>query len=131
MLRRPAAARALGRRPVRLVAPDVTPGARAAWEAAVARYQRACGCSTGAAFALGAAALVVLSAMVEGGPLSVAAVLRAALHVIIATFVMGLVGKLVGLAAARARFRRACARVLRNAAEHASEHATGHAAAAG
>jgi hypothetical protein len=97
----------------RLLLPDLPLAERSAWEAAALRFQRDCGCSTGAFFALGSAAIVAIREMLHSTPIGVGSLLGSALRVGAAMFAMGLIGKLVGLAAARVRFRRATTRVLR------------------
>jgi hypothetical protein len=110
--RAPGVLRSSPSREVRLAVAGISIDERTTWQNAAKRYQLDCGCSTGAAFALGAAFLALAVQILGGLPASPVAVVRAAVEVIGAMFITGLLGKGVGLMMSRRRFRDVTLRLL-------------------
>jgi|tagenome__1003787_1003787.scaffolds.fasta_scaffold18934022_2 hypothetical protein len=102
-----------GRLPMSAIDPHaLTPDERIEWLDELDRYQRTCGCDTGAIGACCAALLLVAWQAATVATLTLGAALVGMIELTGAAVTGGLMGKLYGLARARSRFRRVTARLI-------------------
>ena len=92
---------------VRIASLHIPPDVREPWLAELARYQRACGCGTGAASAIAGLIAATVWQFTHFTHLIIGAIVVATLEVLGISILCAVLGKLVGLFLARTRFRRA------------------------